>query len=67
MGRLPTPESFQNLHTFFKLEKAEDIKFTQSLLSALPKENMQLYFHERNADTNYQPNPFAGQAGSAAG
>ena len=45
--------NFENLHTFIKQEKAQDPKFTQALLGALPKENMQLYFQERNADTEY--------------
>ena len=52
-GRMPRPEYFHDLHTFIKTEKADDFKFTQSILSSLPKENMQLYFHERNADTEY--------------
>jgi len=30
-------------------------------LAALPKENMQLYFHERNADTEYQPHVYGTQ------
>lgn len=57
---VPRPVNFSDLHTFIKEEKPKDFKFQQSLLSALPKENMQLYFHERNADKGYQPNPFGG-------
>lgn len=52
--------NFGDIHTFLKDEMAQDVKFTQSLLGALPKDNMQAYFHERNADTEYQPNPFGG-------
>jgi len=48
------------LHGYLKEEMSVDVKFTQSLLGALPKENMQAYFHERNADTQYQPNLFGG-------
>ena len=55
---MPRPEYFNDLHTFIKTEKADDFKFTQSILSSLPKENMQMYFHERNADTEYQPQAF---------
>lgn len=49
----PRPNNFDDLHTYLKEVKSTDVKFTQAILSALPKENMQLYFHERNADTNY--------------
>ena len=47
-------ETHTSLHKYLK-ERQEDVKFTQALLGALPKENMQMYFHERNADTEYQP------------
>ena len=49
---------FADLHHFIKREKAQDVKFTQAILGALPRENMQDYFAERNADTGYQPTPF---------
>ena len=55
-----------NLHTFLKEDMAQDVKFTQAVLGALPKDNMQAYFHERNADTEYQPNPFGGDQADSA-
>ena len=62
-NRVPDPLHYANLHEFIKKEKQDDVKFQQALLGALPKENMQLYFHERNADTDYNPNPFGNVAG----
>ena len=32
--------SFYDLHTFLKEHMAQDVKFTQALLGALPKDNM---------------------------
>lgn len=57
---IPSQETYSNLHVFLK-ERQKDVKFAQSLLGALPKENMQLYFHERNEDTEYQPNIYGEQ------
>jgi len=59
-----TIRSASDLHTYLKEDMGQDVKFTQSLLGALPKDNMQAYFHERNADTEYQPNPFGGDQGT---
>ena len=44
---------FPTLHEYLKKERANDVKFTQAVLGGLPKDRMQNYFHERNADVNF--------------
>ena len=44
---------FETLHKYLKAERANDVKFTQAVLGGLPKDRMQKYFHERNADVDF--------------
>ena len=45
---------FDTLHNYLKTERVNDVKFTQAVLGGLPKDRMQKYFHERNADVDFQ-------------